>query len=318
MTAWNDRLFSRMGAMKFDSRLPIAVTILMVIMLAQSLARLTWELVPRPEVKDNQAMFNPADRSGSDPGRKYQSQIKQISQWHLFGQKTAAPVAVSKVTEAPATRLNLKLRGVMASSDQGSARAIIADSKGEENSYAVGAELPGNAILKEIYPDRVILEYRGRLEMLQLPKEESVAIGFDSEINENSAKGEEISASTSVDSSTEAPNTIRSAQASGLLRQYREALVNDPQSLMNLVSAAPVAEEGTGKLKGYRIGPGKDKNLLRKFGLQNGDVITAVNGVPLDNPIQALEIMRDLSSASSISLDIERKGIPQSVSLQVD
>ena len=87
---------------------------------------------------------------------------------------------------------------------------------------------------------------------------------------------------------------------------------------MNLVSATPVQEEGTGKLKGYRINPGKDKALLARFGLQNGDVITAVNGVALDNPIKALEIMRDLTNASSVSLDIERRGVTQSLSLQVD
>jgi general secretion pathway protein C len=79
-----------------------------------------------------------------------------------------------------------------------------------------------------------------------------------------------------------------------------------------------VIDKATGKLKGYKIRPGKDRKLLRKFGLKNGDVVRAVNGVSLDNPIKALEIMRDLSTASSVTLDVERRGQMQSFSFQID
>lgn len=318
MPAWSDRFLNRLGTLRFDRRLPVAATVLMILLLAQSLAVLTWDLFPKPDVKAKNSAVALSDRTEMDRGRKYKSQINQISQWHLFGEvQKQAPLATSKVTEAPDTRLNLKLRGVVASSDPKAARAIIADGKGVENSYAVGKTLPGNAVLREIYADRVILEYRGRLETLRLPKEE-IVIGFGPANGNTQVKGRSVQQRFSKNISTVGSNTVRSSQTSALLRQYREALINDPQSIMNLVSAAPVAEVGTGKLKGYRIGPGKDKTLLRKFGLEKGDVITAVNGVALDNPIKALEIMRDLSNASSVSLDIERRGIRQSLSFQVD
>lgn len=319
MPAWSDRFVNRLGAMKIDRRLPVVATVLMVLLLAQSLAMLTWELLPQPEVEEKNTAFVSGNSSTSDRGRKYKNQINQISQWHLFGEaQRKAPVTETKVIEAPDTRLNLKLRGVLASSDPEAARAIIADGKGVEDSYGVGKNLPGNAVLREIYADRVILEYRGRLETLRLPKETTVVIGFDSDDKKDQIKGGRISPRASLSATSVRTNTVRNSQTSNLLRQYREALVNDPQSLMTLVSAAPVTESGTGKLKGYRIGPGKDKTLLRKFGLENGDVITAVNGVALDNPIKALEIMRDLSTASSVSLEVERKGVSQSLSFQVD
>lgn len=318
MPAWGDRFIHRLGAMKFDNRLPVVATVLMILLLAQSLAVFTWNLLPVPEVKGKDTAVLVSSRTTMDQGANYKTQINQISQWHLFGEaKKDAPLVTSKVIEAPDTRLNLKLLGVMASSDQEAARAIIADGKGEENSYGIGKTLPGNAVLREIYADRVILEYRGRLETLRLPKE-AVVIGFEPENGESQLNGGRVSQRFSNRASSVSPGVVRNSQTSALLRQYREALINDPQSIMNLVSAEPVNEEGTGKLKGYRIGPGQDKALLRKFGLENGDVVTAVNGVALDNPIKALEIMRDLSNASSVSLDIERKGITQSLSFQVD
>jgi general secretion pathway protein C len=79
---------------------------------------------------------------------------------------------------------------------------------------------------------------------------------------------------------------------------------------MGLVRVQPYSKNG--KLEGYRIRPGKDRRLLSKFGLRSGDVVKSVNGVPLDNPIKALEIMKQLSTATSVTVDIERNGSPRS------
>ncbi len=307
MPSWVNDVLPRLAALGLDKRLPILVTLLLTLMLAQSLAVLTWELLPQVE---NETLLVSSAQPTARVGTTGQNQVRQISQWHLFGKvQKDAPKVVAKATDAPDTRLNLKLRGVLASDDPAFAMAIIADGKGKEDAYALEAKLPGNAVLKEIYADRVILEYRGRLEALRLPIEAIASDGSNPiKINRGSSRGLKSSSVRSV----------RNADTSALLRQYREAMINNPQSLMNLVSASPVVDKATGKLKGYKIRPGKDRKLLRKFGLKNGDVVTAVNGVSLDNPIKALEIMRDLSTASSVSLDVERRGQLQSFSFQID
>jgi len=87
---------------------------------------------------------------------------------------------------------------------------------------------------------------------------------------------------------------------------------------MDLVRAEPVRDRATGKLKGYRIRPGRDRQLLSRFGLRSGDVVTSINGIPMDNPLKALELMRDVSSLSQISLEVERNGAPQSFSFQIE
>lgn len=311
MSSWADEFLPRLAALGLDKRLPVLVTLLLILMLAQSLALLTWDLLPKQEIEE--ANLPVASTSSSaQAGGNSQNLVKQISQWHLFGEvQKASPTTVAKVTEAPDTRLNLKLRGVLASSEPETARAIISDGKGVEDAYAVEDKLPGNAVLKEIYADRVILEYRGRMEALRLPKETDIA---------GASRTQSSRVTSGVRNSLKsAPvKSVRNAKTSGLLRQYREAMINDPQSLMNLVSAAPVTDKSTGKLKGYQVRPGKDRKLLGQFGLKSGDVVTAVNGVSLDNPIKALEIMRDLSTASSVSLDVERRGQMQSFSFQID
>jgi general secretion pathway protein C len=305
MADWGTSILPRLAALGLDKRAPVVVLLLLTALLAQTLARLTWELLPAPALPTALSMAA-VGQSAAHAERTQQAEIARLNQWHLFGVvQKAAPKPMATVTEAPETRLNLKLRGVVASSEPTAARAIIADGKGEEESYAIDENLPGNAVLREIYADRVILEYRGRLETLRLPKE--------------SAAGALAPAKQSALAATRRPVTQAStADNAALLRQYREALTSNPQSLMNLVSITPVNDKASNQLKGYRIHPGKDKKLLGRFGLKNGDVVTGVNGVPLNNPIKALEIMRDLTTASSVTLEVERNGVLESFVFQVE
>lgn len=304
MVNWGNSIVPRLMAIGLDKRLPVWVMLLLAVVLAQSLAQLTWALLPS---QPQPVLVIPmsADSASPSMGASSAANIAQISQWHLFGNaKSVAAKPVAKVTEAPDTRLNLKLRGLLASTDPVAARAIIADGKGVEEAYAVGDKLPGNAVLREIYADRVILEYRGRMETLRLPKD-AVVSGA-------------VARTASAKTRGRAPTSAGTADNAALLRQYRDALINNPQSLMNLVNASPVTDKSTGKLKGYRIRPGKDRRLLGRFGLKSGDVVTGVNGVRLDNPIKGLEIMRDLSTANAVTLEIERNGMMESFVFQVN
>ena len=297
-------LLARLTVLGADKRLPLLVLLVLIALLAKSMAQLTWQLLPS---QPQEALVAPRGSQSSSTAAQQSAVVdtRQIAQWHLFGEvKKESPKPVAQVTEAPDTRLNLKLRGLLASSDPEAARAIIADGKGQEEAYKVGQNLPGNAVLREIYADRVILEYRGRLEALRLPKESSPSVV--------------VQKGPSTQTRRPGVKQAGTPDNAALLRQYREALINEPQSLMNLVNASPVTEKGTGKLKGYRIRPGKDRKLLGRFGLKSGDVVTSVNGVALNNPIKALEIMRDLSTATSVTLDVERNGVTQSFAFQVD
>lgn len=308
MPDWNSNLLSRLSAIGQDKRLPVLVLLLMAGLLAYAMALMTWEILP-DQTQEFISMPADANKTSRLTGEQNTSNISDISQWHLFGQveKVSASRPVEKAIDAPDTRLNLKLSGILASSNLLSARAIIMGGKGSEDSYAIGDDLPGNAVLREIYTDRVILEYRGRLETLRLPKETLANARVSFASNKRSTK-----------TSSRFKRAAGNANTSNLLRQYRDALMTNPQSLMNLINVSPVTDKNTGRLKGYRIRPGKDRTLLKQFGLKNGDVVTGVNGIPLDNPIKALEIMRDLSTASAVTLEVERNGIIESFVFQID
>lgn len=305
---------SRLSALGADKRLPVIITLLVVLLLTQSLASLTWTLLPAPAIEPLPVSSISGARGAVT---KPPAAMVNMAQWHLFGEalKEVPKPVQQQAVDAPDTTLNLKLHGVLASKNPAAARAIIADGKGVEEAYSVNGNLPGGAILREIYADRVILEYRGRLEALRLPKE---SLGGDAGDDTDRGSADSGSVGRGVRGTPAVPAFTPGGDTSALLRQYRDALTNNPASLMDLVRAEPVMDEASGQLKGYRLAPGRDRALLSRFGLRPGDVVTAVNGVPLDNPIKGLEIMRDLAGASQVSVEVERNGTAQSFSFQIE
>lgn len=92
----------------------------------------------------------------------------EISARNFFGLADAEPELV--VEDLPETELALILRGAFMGADQQAAGAIIEDENTKiANNYYVGEALPGEATLKAIYADRVVLSRNGLLETLYFP-----------------------------------------------------------------------------------------------------------------------------------------------------
>jgi general secretion pathway protein C len=171
--------------------------------------------------------------------------------------------------------------------------------------------VPGGATLEEIHTDHVMLKRNDRLEVLRLPQEESFGVP---------GAGGQASFEAEVQPRTRRvlpPTLAGDARGTGaILRQYRDALNQDPQSVMDLVRAEPYREGD--RLVGFRINPGRDRQVLARFGLRPGDIVTAVNGVKLDNPVKGLELIQNLQTANQVNVEVLRNGVTQSFSFAVD
>jgi general secretion pathway protein C len=292
------------------TKLPNAANILMVIVIASTLASLTWRLLPTPDVPDVPASLLQQQRSttmNTSSTASRPAATRNLANLHLFGEAREAepePVVQEVPEEAPDTSLALTLRGVIAGVGANS-WAIISDRSGNEETYGIDSPLPGGATLKEIYPDRVILLHNNRFETLRLPEEAGVARSSRFE-RPNSRR------TTSRRSPVSRPTgavTRMGPEVSRVVSDYKQKLLNDPQSVMGVVRAEPYRRGG--KLSGYRIFPGKDKDLMQKVGLQPGDVVTGVNGINLDSPLKGLEVMQQITDAKEVSVDVLRNGVSQ-------
>ncbi|ROR29578.1 type II secretion system protein GspC [Inmirania thermothiophila] len=256
------------------------------------LARLTWLLVlppaPPPVAAADAA---PTTARSGDP----LALARRIAAAHLMGEAppAAAPAGPAQAPP-PATALRLTLRGVLASGDPAAARAIIADASGEEAPYAPGARLPGDAVLEAVGPDHVLLRRGGRLERLVLAEPEAGA----------------ADAAPPPAAAAAAPAGRRS------LREYRDALLTDPQSVADAVRVEPVSRDGA--FLGFRLRPGRDRTLLARLGLRSSDIITEVNGVRLDSPVRALEVLGTLEGTDTVEVTVLRRGRPERLTVRLD
>ncbi len=222
--------------------------------------------------------------------------ISSLLKTHLFGSHNI--VKKAPLVPAPETRLNLKLHGIYYSSDPQKSFAMIAAANGKSASYHIGKSLPGGALIQEIYPRKVILLRNGRHETLRL-------VG---------AKNDKRNR---VVQNHEAKNNQTATDTPGkLLGDYQRKLRTNPQSLMKLMRISP--EYQGGRLVGYRLKPGKDANLLSRFNLQSGDILTTINGVKLDSPLKGLGIIQQLGTANQINLEVLRNGRVVSLSFAVE
>jgi general secretion pathway protein C len=97
----------------------------------------------------------------------------------LFGTATESGQAADINTEnLPETNLRLTLRGVLAAEGEFPGSALVEDESRNTEAYLVGDTLPGNARLRTVLANRVIIERAGKLENLYFPENED-RTGFD-------------------------------------------------------------------------------------------------------------------------------------------
>lgn len=222
--------------------------------------------------------------------------ISALLKLDLFGSaQVQAPVNTVEI-DAPVTRLNLKLKGIYAADDKGKANAIIADDRGKQAVYFIDEKLKvgGRVYLRQVYFDKVIIETNGKKEALKLDKQVLP------EIDKRRANGKR-----SNSKKNEILDKRRNNQLTRRVNQVRDNLLTDPKSVSDVIQGRPHFENG--ELKGFNISPGKDRRLFQQLGLRRGDLVTAVNGVPLTNMQEAMTLMGDAQSIEELNVEIQRK-----------
>lgn len=208
--------------------------------------------------------------------------------------------------DAPRTNLDLSLRGTLAAGDPQAALAIIADGDGDERTYRVGADLPGNAVLHAVHRDRAVLRRAGELETLPLRDPERSAAAAETPAGDSGGNPDRPGSRNRPGSPGEADELARAA----------EQLRNDPAELARQFAAVPVQEDG--RLVGVRIRATGDSTLLSRVGLRGSDVVTAVNGVPLNDYGRASEVMDQLRSGSDFQVTVLRNGREQQIDVSLN
>lgn len=92
-----------------------------------------------------------------------------------------------------------------------------------------------------------------------------------------------------------------------------QAMGNLPQ-ILQTARAVPYIEKETGKFRGFLVQSIEPDSPFAALGVKQGDVLTGVNDIVLDNPGKGLEAFQRLRDAKEVKLDVIRNGSKKTMS----
>ena len=267
---------------------PRLVSLGLAALIAVELARIVISLLGGGPVKSPQPVLVSAAPRAQRPGLDVQSVVSA----HLFGIAAPDPSAQDPAN-APQSTANLVLAGTIATQDPKRGVAIISDG-GPSKVYSVGDNV-GGASLHSVYLDHVILDRGGALETLLLPK----------------LLGPGMRAPPVVRRTGGDPRTVAAVD------NIRRLVQQDPSILDQVMRTVPSYDNAAGKLRGFRAYPGRNRQIFNKLGLKPGDLVTAINGTPLDDPQRSQDVFNTIQTSDHATVTIERGGQKQEITLNI-
>lgn len=224
----------------------------------------------------------------------------------LFGSADTVIEEQPEEISAPVTRLNLKLRGVYAS-EEDFATAMIEHNR-KQDVYRTGSSLPGASglTLYRVLADRVIMSRNGKYETLFIEDFDGSTPSGNTQFRPRPAANRTQPAVIPAQSSSNERNVVdltRNAQVTAQLLELREN-IEDPSALSDLVTMSPVNNDQG--FQGFKLAPGKNRQLFGALGLRRNDVVTEVNGISMTDASSALTVLDQLQTAEEINLTVQR------------
>lgn len=276
------------------------------------LVQLAWALLTPLDVVDGQSpVAVTAEAQAVD--------ASSISRWHLFGNGHANQIKRDMLEAGEATKLKLSLHGTVASDGGQDGYALIANANGLERSYRVGDSIQQGVTLQAVRADHVVLDNEGRNERLELPRQSLDAMPGVRPLDAGAAS---LSAGPSMPRAAAPPPPTQPVYvaprvAGGRVdwQQVQSDLRGNPDEVVARMQLEPAFEDG--KMQGIRVGGGAGNPLASAAGLHPDDVVTAVNGTPLDSFARGQQLFDQLRDAQHVQLTVRRDGQEQVIDLDL-
>ncbi|OGI44980.1 MAG: hypothetical protein A2150_01735 [Candidatus Muproteobacteria bacterium RBG_16_64_11] len=266
-------LWERIQALLTKRWVPTVVNLGALLLLITALVSWAWSTFKPPAPQTPVVQASRAERLNLQP----------LLDAHLFGRAARGPGG--SLESVPISSLNLVLVGVVAAVGGGYAM-ISVDGRAQE-SYAVGQEIIGGAILQSVLADRILIQRGGSTESLMLQDAVKPLEGV----------------STYVSPVSQHQPAIQQ-QGEKQFQVTREEVNKQMRSPDFLSQARLIPNPGGG----FLVREIKTGSVYEKLGLRMGDVIRMVNGVPVNNAEDAMKFYQQLAELKDVQLEVMRAG----------
>lgn len=215
--------------------------------------------------------------------------------------------------------LPLRLVGVIFSGDPYNGLAMIENTQNHKtSSYMIGDKLVENAVLDQIWDDRVILDRGGGREFLEMGR-------FELRSGRTKSSGRPSGGPAPLGKITThgAPQEFkedgfeRKGSAITLTEEYKRNLLS-PDNLTKVLQDAKAEPNMVGgTLQGFRLTRIRENSAYEKAGFQNGDIIEEINGIPLRDAGGAIRLLNQLKNEKDIEVRLNRNGSVSNMQIKV-
>ncbi len=212
----------------------------------------------------------------------------------------------------PLSALPLRLTGVAVDSERPARSACLVacgDQAGRSRLFFVGDRACDSAEILAVQQDGVVIRNlaAGRMEFLAFTRAAARSPAKPGRPNPAAPDTARTSQSPLAASPAAPPDTLRVVLDKAVVQQ---AVSNLP-ALLDSALAAPRFKDGAGSnrtIDGYELSRIREASLISQIGLQDGDVVVAVNGEPVDGPAGMLKLFGQLQSLTGGTLTVLRDG----------
>jgi len=255
---------------------------------------------------DHAAKITPLAPSPAAPVKQVRSKDgTAFANRDMFCSECTPPVVVASSTD-PSSIANTTLPLVLLATNIGtkteeSYATIINTENQRQGSFSVGDPIPGaSGKLKYIHYKFVDFENNGHTERLVLAGATVPVTVATAEPPPSDGSGDDLQASIDNGIKKIDDNTYEIDKA------LVDKVLANPMGVAKGARVVPAVKNG--KPDGFKLYAIRPSSVYSKLGLQNGDTLQSINGFDLTSADKALEVYTKLREATSLEVEITRRG----------
>jgi general secretion pathway protein C len=261
-------------------RISAVITLLLVILLGAQIAWWGWHFfAPRPIVLNDTATLS----------------VDPAAARKLFGDvgtPSAAPVAENNT--------GIRLKGVYAVDGKTLSAAVI-NTGARDISVRLNEKITDAISLVDVKIDHIVVSRAGVREKIELERS----------VNKASANAQQPQTNQASPANFRLNVATTSRNTYSLSRGELNSVLQDPRQINFLGGIAPAAGGGV------QISDAPSGTLAQKLGLMPGDIITAINGQPVNGTGDLARFYGQFGTTSNIRAEIKRGGSPMLLSYTI-
>jgi general secretion pathway protein C len=230
----------------------------------------------------------------------------------MFCSDCTPPVVVETATD-PSMVQNTTLPLVLLAtnvglSDEDSYATIVNTETQRQGAYAIGDPMPGaTGKITEIHYKYVDFENQNHIERLSLAGAPPPVVAQAAPAGEGSGDEQQAMIDNGIKKIDDNHYEIS--------KDLVDKVLLNPMGFARGARVMPAMSNG--KPNGFRLYSIRPNSVLSKIGLENGDTLSAINGMELNSAEKGLEVYTKLRDATTLEVSLLRRGKPDTITYTI-